>query len=144
MHIDFVMGISTPGKMVYILKRGPVSLCMVSLKFPHIFRSISFSVLLSPFHSSSIILYSFSDYLSFLNSLVPGKFKWNFRHLDKFQTDFSNWWLRHLLWNCPNMNVTGLHWWSVNIVSDNGLVPSGNKPLSEPRLTQISVAIWRH
>ena len=29
------------------------------------------------------------------------------------------------------MNVTGLHWWSVNIGSDNGLVPSDNKPLPE-------------
>ena len=61
-----------------------------------------------------------------------------------FQMDFSDWWLRHLLWNCPNMIVTGLHWWSVNIGSGNGLVPSGNKPLPEPMLTQISVAIWRH
>ena len=52
--------------------------------------------------------------------------------------------LGHLLWNCPNMNVTGLHWWSVNIDSGNGLVPSGNKPLPEPMLTQISVTIWRH
>ena len=26
-----------------------------------------------------------------------------------FQTDFNDWWLGHLLWNCPNMNVTGLH-----------------------------------
>ena len=39
--------------------------------------------------------------------------------------DYSNWWLRHLLWNYPNMNVTGLHWWSVNIGSGNGLVPPG-------------------
>ena len=54
-----------------------------------------------------------------------------------FQMDFSDWWLRHLLWNCPNMNVTGLHWWSVNIGSGSGLVPSGNKPLPEPMLTQI-------
>ena len=45
-----------------------------------------------------------------------------------FQTDFSDWWWRHLFWNCPNMNVTGLHWWSVNIGSGNGLVPSGTKP----------------
>ena len=75
------------------------------------------------------------------NSLAPGKFEWNFRH---FQTDFSDWWLRHLLRNCPDMNVTGLHWWSVNIGSGNGLVPSGNKPLPEPMLTQINVAIWRH
>ena len=45
-----------------------------------------------------------------------------------FQTDFSDWWWRYLFWNCPNMNVTGLHWWSVNIGSGNGLVPSGTKP----------------
>ena len=48
--------------------------------------------------------------------------------------DFGDWWLRHLLWNCPDMNITGLHWWSVNIGSGNGLVPSGNKPLPEPML----------
>ena len=29
----------------------------------------------------------------------------------------------------------------VNIGSGNGLVPSGNKPLPEPMLTQISVAM---
>ena len=40
------------------------------------------------------------------------------------------------------MNDTGLHWWSINIGSGNGLVPSGNKPLPEPMLTQISVVIW--
>ena len=26
-----------------------------------------------------------------------------------FHTDFSDWWLGHLLWHCPTMNVTGLH-----------------------------------
>ena len=41
------------------------------------------------------------------------------------------------------MIVTGLYWWSDNIGSGNGLVPSGNKPLPEPRLTQFSVAMWR-
>ena len=40
--------------------------------------------------------------------------------------DFSDWWLRYFLWSCPNMNVTELRWWSVNIGSVNGLVPSGN------------------
>ena len=30
------------------------------------------------------------------------------------------------------------------IGSGNGLVPSGNKPLPEPMLTQIFIAIWRH
>ena len=44
-----------------------------------------------------------------------------------FQTDFSDWLLRHVLWNCPTMNVTGLHWWSVNIASGNGLVPSARQ-----------------
>ena len=44
--------------------------------------------------------------------------------------DFNDWWLRHLLWNCPNMNVTGLRWWSVNIGSGNGLVPSDNKTVT--------------
>ena len=58
--------------------------------------------------------------------------------------DFSDWWLRHLLWNCPDMYVTGLHWWSVDIGSGNGLMPSGNKSLPEPMLTQISVTIWRY
>ena len=56
-----------------------------------------------------------------------------------FQTDFSDWWLRHLFWNRHNMNVTGPHWWSVNIG-----VPSGNKQSPEPVLTQISVAILCH
>ena len=70
-----------------------------------------------------------------LNSLAPGKFELKF-YISNFQMDFSDWWLRHLLWNCPNMNVTGLHWWSVNIGWGNGWVPSGNKPLPEPMLTQ--------
>ena len=35
-----------------------------------------------------------------------------------------------------------LSWkWSVNLGSGNGLVPSGNKPLPEPMLTQITVTI---
>ena len=49
-----------------------------------------------------------------------------------------------LLWICSQMNVTGPYWWWVNIGSGNGLVPSANKPLPEPMLTRISVAIWRH
>ena len=74
--------------------------------------------------------------------MAPEEFEWNFRC--NFPIDFSDWWLRHFLWSCPNMNVTGLHWWSVNIGSGNGLVLSGNKPLPEPMLTQISVVIWCH
>ena len=37
------------------------------------------------------------------------------------------------------MNATRPYWWSVNIGSGNGLVPSGNKPLPEPMLTKIFV-----
>ena len=32
----------------------------------------------------------------------------------------------------------------VNIGSGSGLVPSGNKPLPEPMLTQSLVTLWRH
>ena len=35
------------------------------------------------------------------------------------------------------MNATRPYWGEVNIGSGNGLVPSGNKPLPEPMLTQI-------
>ena len=37
---------------------------------------------------------------------------------------------------------SGIH--LMALTSGNGLVPSGIKPLPEPMLTQISVAIWRH
>ena len=45
-----------------------------------------------------------------------------------------------------------LMWLSLNLTNDNstlhgsvnGLVPSNNKPLPEPLLTQFYVAIWRH
>ena len=42
------------------------------------------------------------------------------------------------------MNVLEPYWWIVNIVSGNGLVPSGNKPLFEPMLIDIYIAAWRH
>ena len=71
------------------------------------------------------------------NSFAPGKIEWHFRYVI----------FEHIVvidgWG-PNMNVTGLHWWSVNIDSGNGLVPSGNRPLPEPMLTQVSLAIWCH
>ena len=76
------------------------------------------------------------------NSLAPGKFECNFRYVIFKQILVIDGW--GVLWICPNMNVTGLHWWSVNIGSGNGLVPSGNKPLPEPTLSKIPVAVWRH
>ena len=46
-------------------------------------------------------------------------------------------------WNCTQINVIGAYWWSVNMGHDDGLKPSGNKPLPKPMLTQICVAM-RH
>ena len=40
-----------------------------------------------------------------VNSLAPGRYHWNFKVI-YFQANFSDWWLRYLLWNCPQMNVT--------------------------------------
>ena len=40
------------------------------------------------------------------------------------------------------MNATETHWLDV-ISSGKCLIPSGNKPLPEPLLTKIYVAIWR-
>ena len=48
------------------------------------------------------------------------------------------------LWNCCQANATEPQQWKVNFGLGNGLVvPSGNKPLPEPILTQIYVAIER-
>ena len=79
----------------------------------------------------------------FFNSLAPGNFEWNFRYVI-FQgiLMIDGWGISSEI--SPNINVSWLHWWSFNIGSGNGLVPSGNKPLPEPMLTQISDAIWRH
>ena len=41
------------------------------------------------------------------------------------------------MWNWVQMNATKPQWWLVTIGSGNGLMPSGNKPLPEPVLTQI-------
>ena len=76
-----------------------------------------------------------------VDSLAPGKFERNFRHVIFKQILVIDGWGI----SCEiALNVTGLHWWSVNIGSGNGLVPSGNKPLPEPMLIKISNAIWRH
>ena len=47
------------------------------------------------------------------------------------------------LWNCSQVNATEYLWW-VYTGSGSGLVPSGTKPLPEPMLAQIYVAMWRH
>ena len=42
------------------------------------------------------------------------------------------------------MNSTVPYCWQVNIGSGNGLLQSGNKPLTEPALTHIIDAYMRH
>ena len=46
-------------------------------------------------------------------------------------------------WNLPQVNTTISYWELVKICSGNCLVPSDNKPLPQPILTQIYVDIWR-
>ena len=70
-----------------------------------------------------------------LNSLAPGKFEWNFRYVSFKQILVIDGWDISCAIALIS-NVTGFHWGSVNIGSGNGLVPSGNKPLPEPILTQ--------
>ena len=73
-----------------------------------------------------------------INSLAPGKFEWNFSYvIFKRILVIDGWDISceiFLLWISMD-----LKWRSVNIGSGNGLVPSGNKPLPEPMLTQISL-----
>ena len=52
-----------------------------------------------------------------------------------------DWYLQIFWCACPQINVMGPHWWQVNIGSGNGLVPSCDKPLPEPLLTPLYVAI---
>ena len=69
---------------------------------------------------------------------------WLQSQISKFQTHFNDKYLKHFLWKCYQVNATTPYWSLVNIGSGNGLVPSGNKPLLEPMVTQISVTIWCH
>ena len=46
------------------------------------------------------------------------------------------------LWNCYQMNSTQPHWYKINIGSLNSFVPSSNKPVPEPFLTQVNDTIW--
>ena len=79
-----------------------------------------------------------------LNYLIdPWEILLNFS-ISYFCNNVINLWMGCLIWNSPQVVVTRLYWWLVNIGSGNGLVPSGNKPLPEPMLSKITVAIWRH
>ena len=77
--------------------------------------------------------------VSHINSLTPGRSWFNFKSaifylvllIGIFRSSYDD-------------ALMGFIWRRVNNDSDNGLVPSGNKPLPEPMLTKIYVAIWRH
>ena len=52
---------------------------------------------------------------------------------------------RHFMWNCSHVNAIRPHWRLVYITLGNGLVPLGNKTLSEPVLINVyHNTIWCH
>ena len=57
------------------------------------------------------------------------------------QTSVHDLYFEHFLLTWPHLNATRPQWWLVNIGSGNGLLSSGNKPLPDPKVTQIYVAI---
>ena len=76
-----------------------------------------------------------------VNWLSPKKCSCNSKFII-FHMHINERYLEHFLWNHPHVNATRPHWWLVKIGSGNDYVPSGNKPLPEPMLTQIYFAIW--
>ena len=54
-----------------------------------------------------------------------------FNEMFIFQAHFSEWRLRYMLWDGPQMNITGHHWRQFNIASGNDLVLLANKTLPE-------------
>ena len=85
-------------------------------------------------HSEVII---FKDF----NSLTPGRCGNDFK-LEISEHILQGYVHEHFLWNCSQAIAIEYFSWHVNIGSGNGLVPSGNKPLPPPMLTQIYVTIW--
>ena len=76
-------------------------------------------------------------WLSCINSLAPGRFHSNFRQvIFKLILVNGGWGISYEI---------ALRWMPLDLTDDKSiLVPSGNKPLPEPMLTQIYVAKWRH
>ena len=54
-----------------------------------------------------------------------------------FQTHIKDRYLENFQWNCPGVNATIPNWRLVHIGSGNALVPSGNKRLPKPMLTEF-------
>ena len=63
--------------------------------------------------------------------------------LGHFQTHTNYRCLGHIMWSRLQIDAAKPHRWFVNISSSDGLMPSGNKPLPEPILIQIYVAMLR-
>ena len=59
-----------------------------------------------------------------------------------FKTYYWEYWFGHSQWNCSKVNAAELRKWKVSIGSGNGLLPSENKPLFEPMLTQFTRPQW--
>ena len=84
------------------------------------------------------------------NSLIPRRCRYNLWYALSYHDKYN--FLVHVtdripenVWrNRSEVHAREPHWWKVDIGSGNGLMPSGNKSLPEPMLTQISIAIWRH
>ena len=103
-----------------------------------IFISIIYPVgALHVFHAFLVALQNLCTYLIILCSA-------RYQVVLFFLANFSDLWTRHLLWNCPQMNVIVPSWLlPVNILLVQVMAWS-RQPLPEPVLTQIPVAIWRH
>ena len=96
----------------------------------------------SDFENWCLTFYQYVPCLMLLNSLVPGDL-FNFQ-ISNFQANFGLLMAEVCLAKLLSVDS---HWTSlikVSVGSGNGLVPSGNKPLPEPMLTQIYVTIWHH
>ena len=92
---------------------------------------------MSPQYKADIKWEYTTSYFYSINSLAPGRLKFR---LVIFKPILVNvgWGIAYEI---------ALRWMPQDITDDksgNGLVPSGNKPLPEPMLTQIYVAKWRH
>ena len=81
-----------------------------------------------------------SDDIFHLNSLAPGRSECDSKNV------IFNIVLLIGIFRSSYDNATGPYWWyvNVNIGSCNRSVLSGNKPLTEPMLTQFLVALWCH
>ena len=76
-----------------------------------------------------------------VNSLSLGRYGSDFK-MQSAKTFYADQVHEYVGRNCCQLNASKHLWREVNAGSGNGLVTSGNKPLSEPMLTQVDVAMW--